>query len=66
MPEELSSREYFWKKNKATNKSQCRALGQVQGIIIRSELASKLRPEQRNHKEQESDKTTALERGRIP
>ena len=57
-------------KNKAKEKSQCRALGQVQGIVIRSELAAKLRPEQRKHKEQESDKTTAFELhhdvGRIP
>lgn len=60
-PEELNSREYFWKKNKAVNKSHCRAFGQVEGTVVRSELASKLRPDQRNHKEQESDKTTATE-----
>lgn len=60
-PEELSSKEYSWKKNKATNKSQCRALGQVNGIVIRSELASKLRQDHRDHKEPESDETTALE-----
>lgn len=46
-------------KNKPEDKNLYTALGQVQGIVISSELASKLRLEQTNHKG--SDKITAFE-----